>query len=123
MDGVLSIAVLHHISSEERRMGLLSEMAKIMKPGAKGLVTVWASEQEDQKKLAKWESLARTDVKPTGPAGDCLTGGQNFVARQHFLSFGLVSAGLMVKAIKFSTSPFPSPIAEILSDYLWRQLH
>lgn len=68
VDGIISIAVLHHISSRERRISLLAEMARLMKPGARGLVTVWASEQEDTKKLAKWESLSHNDPKSgTGP--------------------------------------------------------
>ena len=66
MDGIISIAVLHHISSRERRLGLLAEMGRLMKPGARGLVTVWASEQEDKKKLAKWESLGHDDASGAG---------------------------------------------------------
>ena len=66
MDGIISIAVLHHISSEERRVSLLAEMARLMKPGARGLVTVWASEQEDKKKLAKWECLGHDNATATG---------------------------------------------------------
>lgn len=38
-------------------------MARIMKPGAAGLVTVWASQQEDPKKLAKWEPIP--ELPPT----------------------------------------------------------
>ena len=68
VDAVISIAVLHHISSKERRMQLLTEMARIMKPGAKGLVTVWASQQEDQKKLAKWQPLSQADSTLDGIA-------------------------------------------------------
>jgi len=54
----MSIAVLHHISSRPRRLHFLGEMARILKPGGVGLVTVWASEQEDPKKLAKWERIS-----------------------------------------------------------------
>lgn len=68
VDAVISIAVLHHISSKERRMQLLTEMARIMKPGAKGLVTVWASQQENQKKLAKWQPLSQADTTLDGKA-------------------------------------------------------
>jgi alkylated DNA repair protein alkB family protein 8 len=58
VDGAISIAVLHHISSIPRRVQFLGEMARILKPGGLGLVTVWASQQEDHKKLAKWELIS-----------------------------------------------------------------
>ncbi len=54
----MSIAVLHHISSRARRLRFLGELARLLKPGGPGLVTVWASEQEDLKKLAKWERIS-----------------------------------------------------------------
>ena len=57
MDGAISIAVLHHISSRERRVNFIAEMSRVMRFGAVGLITVWASAQEDHKKLAKWEPI------------------------------------------------------------------
>ena len=57
MDAAISIAVLHHISSVSRRLQLLAELTRILRPGGQALVTVWASEQEDTKKLAKWEPI------------------------------------------------------------------
>lgn len=35
-DAVLCIAVLHHISSVERRVKLLTELARLLKPGNSG---------------------------------------------------------------------------------------
>eukprot|EP00516_Mucochytrium_quahogii_P006195 CAMPEP_0203760512 /NCGR_PEP_ID=MMETSP0098-20131031/13781_1 /ASSEMBLY_ACC=CAM_ASM_000208 /TAXON_ID=96639 /ORGANISM=" , Strain NY0313808BC1" /LENGTH=407 /DNA_ID=CAMNT_0050654095 /DNA_START=154 /DNA_END=1377 /DNA_ORIENTATION=+ len=46
-DAVLSIAVLHHISSEARRVRLVSETMRIVKPGGRGLFYAWAQEQDD----------------------------------------------------------------------------
>lgn len=43
---VISIAVLHHISTRERRLKLLSELARIVKPGGTVLICAWALEQE-----------------------------------------------------------------------------
>jgi hypothetical protein len=52
---VLCIAVLHHISTVERRLQLLRELARVLKPGGQGIVTVWATEQEDPvKTIKKW---------------------------------------------------------------------
>lgn len=49
--------MLHHISSEARRARLLAELARALRPGARALVTVWASRQEEPAKLAKWERM------------------------------------------------------------------
>lgn len=42
----MSIAVLHHISSRDRRLQLLSELTRIVRPGGVILVCAWAIEQE-----------------------------------------------------------------------------
>jgi alkylated DNA repair protein alkB homolog 8 len=56
-DGVLCIAVLHHISSVQRRVQFLEELRRILKPGGRAIITVWVSEQSDQRKFAKWKRL------------------------------------------------------------------
>ena len=40
-------AVLHHVASRARRLRLLRELARALRPGGRALLTVWASEQED----------------------------------------------------------------------------
>jgi SAM-dependent methyltransferase len=59
LDGALCIAVLHHIGSARRRARLLAELARVLAPGGRALVTVWASLQEEPGKLAKWQPIAR----------------------------------------------------------------
>ena len=49
-DYVLSIAVIHHLSSENRRQDCINELVRILKPGGKLLIQVWALEQD---KLSK----------------------------------------------------------------------
>lgn len=44
-DHAISIAVLHHFSNDNQRKRALSELVRIVKPGGKVLVTVWAFEQ------------------------------------------------------------------------------
>lgn len=56
-DAVLSIAVLHHITTPSRRIHMLAELLRMLRPGGKALVTVWATHQEDMKKLAKWQPI------------------------------------------------------------------
>lgn len=45
-DHVISIAVIHHMSSEERRIKAISELLRIVKKGGRILIYVWAFEQE-----------------------------------------------------------------------------
>ena len=51
-DVCLCIAVLHHLSTDERRVTGLKELVRIVRPGGLVLVYVWALEQE-AKKLKK----------------------------------------------------------------------
>lgn len=48
-DGVICIAVVHHLSSESRRLKALSEMTRVLRPGGEMLIYVWAMEQERKK--------------------------------------------------------------------------
>ena len=45
-DYVLSIAVLHHISTVERRMQIIAELLRICKSGGEILLSAWALEQD-----------------------------------------------------------------------------
>lgn len=44
-DFALSIAVIHHLRTPERRLQAIKEMLRVMRPGARGLVFVWAFEE------------------------------------------------------------------------------
>ena len=44
--GLICIAALHHLASEARRLASIREMARVLRPGARGLVYVWAKDQE-----------------------------------------------------------------------------
>ncbi|TPX51882.1 hypothetical protein CcCBS67573_g09993 [Chytriomyces confervae] len=49
-DFVISIAVIHHFSSFERRVAAVKELVRTIRPGGKILIFVWALEQEDGSK-------------------------------------------------------------------------
>lgn len=57
-DSAISIAVLHHLSTENRRKKAIEELVRVVKPGGFVLITVWAAEQEDQSLLTKWTPLS-----------------------------------------------------------------
>uniref|UniRef100_A0A183IMZ9 Methyltransf_11 domain-containing protein n=1 Tax=Soboliphyme baturini TaxID=241478 RepID=A0A183IMZ9_9BILA len=44
-DAIICIAVIHHFADEERRFRALCELVRVVKPGGKVLVYVWAFEQ------------------------------------------------------------------------------
>ncbi|KAJ3041695.1 tRNA methyltransferase, has a role in tRNA modification [Rhizophlyctis rosea] len=50
-DFVLSIAVIHHFSSPERRIDAIRELLRILRPGGKVLIFVWALEQKGRRKF------------------------------------------------------------------------
>ncbi|KAH7731462.1 Protein ALKB-8 [Aphelenchoides avenae] len=45
VDAVISIAVIHHMSTEERRRRAIQEIVRVLRPGGTALVTVWAMDQ------------------------------------------------------------------------------
>jgi SAM-dependent methyltransferase len=49
-DYTICIAVLHHLSTFERRSKALNEMLRVLKPGGKMLLSVWSYEQEEDSK-------------------------------------------------------------------------
>ncbi|KAJ3385834.1 Alkylated DNA repair protein alkB 8, partial [Chytriomyces hyalinus] len=49
-DFVISIAVIHHFSSFERRVAAVKDLVRTIRPGGKILIFVWALEQEDGSK-------------------------------------------------------------------------
>ena len=49
IDAVLSIAVIHHIATAERRVHALRELSRILKVGGRVMISVWAFEQRQRK--------------------------------------------------------------------------
>ncbi|KAJ1654083.1 tRNA methyltransferase, has a role in tRNA modification [Dispira simplex] len=50
-DFAISIAVIHHFATEERRIAALQEIVRVVKPQGKILVYVWALEQRGKRKF------------------------------------------------------------------------
>lgn len=56
-DAAISIAVLHHLSTESRRKKAIEELVRVVKKGGLVLITVWAVEQEDKALVSRWTPL------------------------------------------------------------------
>ncbi|XP_075705735.1 putative tRNA methyltransferase 9B isoform X2 [Rhinoderma darwinii] len=48
-DTVISIGVIHHFSTKQRRIRAIKEMARILHPGGQMMVYVWAMEQKSRR--------------------------------------------------------------------------
>jgi len=60
-DSVISIAVIHHLATKERRIEMLKEIIRILKVGAQCLITAWATEQNYTKTLSKATKISDTN--------------------------------------------------------------
>ncbi len=49
LDAVLSVAVIHHIVTVERRVRAIREIARTLKVGGRVMISVWAMEQRHRK--------------------------------------------------------------------------
>lgn len=74
-DTAISIAVLHHLSTEHRRKKAIDELVRVVKIGGLVLITVWAVEQEDKSLLNKWTPLSVSGKyleEWIGPGSQCV---------------------------------------------------
>lgn len=67
-DATLSVAVLHHLSSIDRRIKAISEMARVTKKGGKLLIEVWSYENNNRvvdknaDSMVTWKLKGTTDI-------------------------------------------------------------
>ncbi|XP_036414242.1 alkylated DNA repair protein alkB homolog 8 [Colossoma macropomum] len=85
-DACISIAVIHHFSTKERRLAAVEELVRLLKVGGRALIYVWAKEQEYNKQKSKYlktnkneentEEGSRTEErKPVQENRDCNVSG------------------------------------------------
>ncbi|XP_016381943.1 alkylated DNA repair protein alkB homolog 8-like isoform X2 [Sinocyclocheilus rhinocerous] len=53
-DACISIAVIHHFSTQERRQAAVRELVRLLKVGGRALIYVWAMEQEYNNQKSKY---------------------------------------------------------------------
>ncbi|XP_061399762.1 alkylated DNA repair protein alkB homolog 8-like [Musca vetustissima] len=54
VDGCISIAVIHHLATKERRLMAVKELARILRPSGQGLIYVWAKDQNANNKKSSY---------------------------------------------------------------------
>ncbi|XP_072248246.1 probable tRNA methyltransferase 9B isoform X1 [Leuresthes tenuis] len=67
-DAVLSIAVIHHLSTKERRIRAIKEMARTLRVGGRIMIYVWAMEQK-RRKFEKQDIFVPWNPNPHLPSG------------------------------------------------------
>ncbi|XP_052362526.1 alkylated DNA repair protein alkB homolog 8 isoform X15 [Oncorhynchus keta] len=65
-DACISIAVIHHLSTQKRRQAVVEELVRLLRPGGRALIYVWAVEQEYNKQKSKYLK----ETRQQGPTGD-----------------------------------------------------
>lgn len=54
VDGCISIAVIHHLATENRRLQAIQEMSRVLVKGGQGLLYVWAKDQKADSKKSSY---------------------------------------------------------------------
>ncbi|XP_044748795.1 alkylated DNA repair protein alkB homolog 8 [Coccinella septempunctata] len=64
-DACICIAVIHHLATEERRIQAIREIVRVLRPGGKALIYVWAKDQYNENKKSNY-------IKPETKEDDTL---------------------------------------------------
>ena len=70
-DVILCIAVIHHMSTRDRRLHAIREIVRVMRPGGRALIYVWAMEQKLKGENSKYiHDNRQREMSAGGGAGD-----------------------------------------------------
>ena len=61
--GLICIAVLHHLATPDRRLDAVTEMSRVLRPGGRGLVYVWAKEQRRESNMSSYLKQNKKNYK------------------------------------------------------------
>ncbi|XP_073439120.1 tRNA (carboxymethyluridine(34)-5-O)-methyltransferase ALKBH8 isoform X2 [Dendrobates tinctorius] len=79
-DACISIAVIHHFATEERRLAAIQELIRLLKSGGKALIYVWAMEQEYKKNKSKYLKEGKMSNEAIPQKANCDQAPQEFGA-------------------------------------------
>ncbi len=63
IDYIMSIAVIHHLSTTDRRLGSLIEIYRVLKIGGRALIYAWAKEQPKFKNETKQDVFVKWNLQ------------------------------------------------------------
>lgn len=63
-DYIACIAMFHHILTKDDQIKAMNEILRVMKPGATGIITCWATEQPDSNDLKKFKFNEGINIVP-----------------------------------------------------------
>lgn len=74
VDACISIAVIHHLATPERRAKAIKEMLRVLVPGGKVLIYVWAKDQQKNNKKSSYllQNQKKTDGKVQPEMAKCI---------------------------------------------------
>jgi len=89
-DCAISIAVIHHFSSPHRRLLAVTELCRIVRPGGRILIYVWALEQDSKKfkepdNFVSWTlqpQFAAASSSPSAPSSSSSSGANKKAAKK-----------------------------------------
>uniref|UniRef100_A0A182N2V9 Fe2OG dioxygenase domain-containing protein n=1 Tax=Anopheles dirus TaxID=7168 RepID=A0A182N2V9_9DIPT len=65
VDACISIAVIHHLATDRRREQAIAEMLRVLRPGGRALIYVWAKNQEANARKSSYLRQNRHNNKPS----------------------------------------------------------
>ncbi|CAJ0939922.1 unnamed protein product, partial [Mesorhabditis belari] len=71
-DAVLCIAVLHHLSSHSRRLEMVCELLRLLRPGGRACITVWSMDQTGAQYSKMRENKDDTEMNEQSKGGERL---------------------------------------------------
>ncbi|XP_050293011.1 alkylated DNA repair protein alkB homolog 8 isoform X2 [Anthonomus grandis grandis] len=74
-DGVISIAVIHHLATEQRRLKAIQEIFRILNVGGRALIYVWAHDQIKNDKKSRYIMQDRKNRKGADGGKNSLVNG------------------------------------------------
>lgn len=106
-DHTMCIAVLHHLSSQDRRLKGINELLRITRKGGTIMIYVWAKEQEKYKHytnndvLVKWSLFERYDNSQQAE----IIQNNNGISNTYYRYYHLFSKGELEKLVLQSHYP------------------
>lgn len=92
-DAAVCIAVIHHLATEERRFAAIAEIVRVLSIRGRGLIYVWAMEQQRGKKKSTYLKQNKTNRTDTQQEESLLNGDEKFRVREQSMERRVICEG------------------------------